>query len=162
MSSEVARSSLNYHFKDKVEVLMLSYNPSQIQWLSAAGVWIDIAGALILSRSFIWSKPEDLASQQNPRWVGNPELLKALSEQTVDGHWGGAMLSAGFFLQFSSNIGLTTPVAGFFAISVFSILLVGVYLFRRSRSVKATYVSAVNKMKLTDEQKKTMRDLYPT
>ena len=92
---------------------MLTYSASQIQLLSAGGVLTDIAGALILSRSFILSKPEELAAQQKARYVGNPNFLKALSEQAVDAHWGGSLLAIGFILQLLSNVGLATSVIGF-------------------------------------------------
>lgn len=141
---------------------MLTYLPSQIQWLSASGVLTDIAGALILSRSFILSKPEELASQQEARWVGNPNFLKALSEQTVDAHWGGSMLAVGFALQFLSNIGVATSVTGFCVVLVLLLASVAIYLVRRSNNVKATYFSAVDKMAVNDAGKQSMRDLYPS
>jgi hypothetical protein len=141
---------------------MLAYSVSQIQLLSGVGVLTDIAGALILSRSFILSKSKELAAQQSPRYAGNPSFLKALSEQAVDAHWGGSLLAIGFVLQFLSNMGLATSVGGFCVALVLLVLVVIFYWMLRTRRVKATYLAAVDKMDGSSEDKQVMRDLYPS
>src|SRR5882724_13529742 len=120
---------------------MIIHNMSQVQWLAAIGVLVDIVGALILSRSFIWSKPHDLAAQQQARWVGNPDFLKALSEQTVDAHWGGGMLAVGFVLQLCSNVGFAIDIRVFLALVIVLVLCLFGYLWFRSVQVKAVYMA---------------------
>src|SRR5258705_12425181 len=85
---------------------MIGFDLSQVQSLSLAGVLYDIAGAMILSRAFIWSRVAALVKQTQSMWTGNPNLLRALCEQATDAKWGASLLVAGFLMQAATSAGV--------------------------------------------------------
>src|SRR4051812_42835894 len=92
--------------------MLISVDLGHAQWLAVAGVVYDIVGALMLARALMWSRPQDLAAQTEPRWAGNADLLKALCEQTNDAKWGSCLFVLGFVLQAASSAGVTLdPIA---------------------------------------------------
>jgi hypothetical protein len=139
---------------------MISIDPTQAQYLAVLGLVYDIAGALMLSRALIWSRPEDLAKQQDVRWFGNSALLRELCKQTTDSQWGAFFLAFGFAIQAMSALGIKTHaiIIGLLGLAFIGLLLL--YACRRDSLVRARYMAAVERMSGDDEDKRLMKEAY--
>jgi drug/metabolite transporter (DMT)-like permease len=119
---------------------MITFDNQQVSWLGLTGVIFDIAGAIILSRSFIWARPRDIGNQAiGLSWVGNTGLLKALAEQKIDARWGAGLLVAGFILQAASSAGLKLQHPWEVAPGALLVVAVIVYMLRRDHFVRKVY-----------------------
>jgi hypothetical protein len=140
--------------------IVISFVVSQLQLLAAAGVITDIVGAIILSRALVFSRPADLLRQQQPRYCGNPDLLKALSEQGYDARYGGSLLLAGFVLQLLGNLGIQVSLGVFWFILLALMAAIAAYLAIRTRSVRSLYMAAVD-YEVDESDREALKGLYP-
>ena len=142
--------------------MLVSIDLTHAQWLAVAGVLYDIVGALMLARALMWARPQDLAAQTESRWAGNADLLKALCEQTNDAKWGSFLFILGFVLQAASSAGVILNPIALPILGILLLMLITGYWFWRPRTVRASYMRAVDALAGDAEDKRIMRDLFPT
>lgn len=139
---------------------MISVSQAQANLLAFGGLAFDIIGALILSRALMWARPQALAKQTEARWVGNPDLLRALCEQTTDAVWGSIFLTLGFALQALSSLGINIELTILAALGGLLIVAVSTYLGTRKLSIKSRYMRAVEALNGDADDKEAMRRLF--
>jgi len=75
---------------------------TDIPWLSALGIVLDIVGAAWIAKALAFSSTRDLMDQASSKWDINNSTLIALELQRLDARCGLAVLVAGFAMQFVS------------------------------------------------------------
>lgn len=73
--------------------------------IAAAGLVLDIAGALLLALALIFAKPDQRLEEATPKWDFNVDLEVGLAEQTADAQAGAFLLMLGFTLQLGAVLG---------------------------------------------------------
>lgn len=73
---------------------------AQISWPWFIGAWYDVAGAILLARSFLAATSNQLLAQSSSGYGGfSVYLLRTLCEQKVDARFAVVLLVVGFLLQ---------------------------------------------------------------
>lgn len=73
--------------------------------MAAAGLVLDIAGALLLAMGLMFKKPQHAIGETTPRWDFNLDLDASLARQTADAQVGGLLLTLGFAIQMVAALG---------------------------------------------------------
>jgi hypothetical protein len=107
--------------------------------LSAAGLVLDIAGAVVLASAFAFKTPRHIEAEAGTYFGFNAPLLLSLAKQTADAWTGAGLLVLGFAAQFESALGsralslrITLPVAIALALGAFA----GLHLWLRPWNVR--------------------------
>jgi len=73
--------------------------------VTAGGLVLDIAGALILASGLVLKTVEEALDEASPRYDFNASLDASLASQTADAQVGAAVLVAGFLVQGAAALG---------------------------------------------------------
>ena len=73
--------------------------------VTAGGLVLDIAGAIILVRGLVLKRPEEALEESTPRYDFNAALDAGLAAQTADAQVGAALLVFGFGVQMATALG---------------------------------------------------------
>ena len=73
--------------------------------VTAGGLVLDIAGAMIIALGLVLKTPEAALEESTPRWGFNAALDASLAAQTADAQIGAAMLVMGFAVQIAAALG---------------------------------------------------------
>jgi hypothetical protein len=124
--------------------------------LAAAGLVLDIAGALMLAFGLMFKKPDVRVEETSTKLGWNTDLEIGLAEQTADAQIGAALLIVGFAFQLTAALG--SHVQGWTATAVAIGAAVMVDLFAywflkqrwRPRHVKAMLAARIRRIDLGD------------
>lgn len=89
----------------------MTFTTMQISWLWFDGAWYDIAGAVLLARSFLAVAPARLIAQSSSGYGGfSTHLLRMFCEQKIDAQLAGVFLVLGFLMQAMAALGMNIGV----------------------------------------------------
>ena len=125
------------HLENTIYLLGIAYSTSGVNFLSVIGNAFDIAGAILLARSLVLVRANEMLNQSASGYGGGSlSLLKMFAEQKVDGEFGLGLLVAGFAIQGAAGLGLKSTAPHVLAVGVAAllVLLVAYFMTRRQRA----------------------------